>query len=105
MDLEPFSLFLLLVDLCKYLLSLEFDLLTLGRFCIDSALNDSPARPTEISYFKQTQCGNKKQNIPIVPDDDLLSNALVSAETSAPLMGMSRDPPQLAHSTDGPRNH
>lgn len=46
LDRDPFSLFRLLADLCKYLLSLEFDLLILGRFCIDSALKDNPAIPT-----------------------------------------------------------
>lgn len=87
LDLDPFSLFLLLADLWTYLLSLELALLILGLFWIDSALNDRPATPT------------------IVPDDDRLSRALVMAETSALLRGMSKEPPQLVQSTEGPRNH
>lgn len=41
----------------------------------------------------------------MVPDEDLRNNAVVKADTSASLSGKSREPPQLEHSTDGPKNH
>lgn len=50
-DRDPFSLFLLLFDRCKYWrLSLEFVRRMLGFFCIDSALKDNPTAPTKHKY-------------------------------------------------------